>query len=78
MSFIGESIELKIKTSAGRLFKIFLTEQVGGYWAATVLYTENGVVKAQHLTNVDKIEAYRLACEWVINNIDHNAVIDSL
>jgi hypothetical protein len=78
MSFIGQSTELKIKTSTNKTFKIFLTEQVGGYWVATVLYAENGTIKVHHETNTDKTETYRLACEWVMNNIDENATIDTL
>lgn len=78
MSFIGESIELKIHTSTNKLFKIFLTEQVGGYWVATVLYAENAQIKVHHVNNTNKVEAYRLACEWVLNNIDSKSVIQPI
>jgi len=78
MSFIGKTEERLIKTSTGKIFKIFITEQEGGYWVATVFYTENGVVDAKHFPDPDRSEAYRLAIEWTLNNIDDKAIIDPL
>lgn len=78
MSFIGNTEERLIKTSSGKTFKILITEQYGGYWVATVLFAKNGVVDTENLTDINRIEAYRKATEWVVNNIDDKANIDSL
>lgn len=78
MSFIGKTEERLIKTTTGKTFKIFLTQQEGGYWVATVFYAKDGVVDASHFSETDKVEAYKKAVEWVLNNIDDKAVIDSL
>ena len=78
MSFIGKTEERLIKTNAGKTFKIFITEQEGGYWVATVFYAKNGVVDAKHISETGRDEAYRKATEWALNNIDSQAVIDPL
>jgi hypothetical protein len=78
MSFIGPTEERIIKTSDGKTFKIFLTQQVGGFWIATVFYIKDGVATVHHISDTDKVEAYRKASEWVLINIDDKAVIDLL
>ncbi|MCQ6261289.1 hypothetical protein MLD55_05030 [Alcanivorax sp. MM125-6] len=78
MSFIGNTEERLIKTTKGMTYKIFITEQVGGFWASSVFYARNGVLDAKHFSDKDRDEAYRQAVEWTINNIDDKAVIDSL
>ncbi|WP_156831302.1 hypothetical protein [Arhodomonas aquaeolei] len=77
MSFIGPTDERLVET-AGRTFKIFITEQVGGYWVATLLYSRNGTVDTKNMADTDKAEAFRLISEWILNNIDSNAVINPL
>ena len=78
MSFIGKTEERLIKTTKGMTYKIFITEQVGGFWSASVFYAKNGVLDAKHFSDKDRAEAYRQAAEWAINNIDDKAVIDPL
>ncbi|WP_139306088.1 MULTISPECIES: hypothetical protein [Methylomonas] len=78
MSFVGETTALNIKTSVGKTFRIFITEQVGGYWVATILYAANGVISAQNELANSREEVYRKAVEWTLENIDANADIDSL
>ncbi|WP_143473943.1 hypothetical protein [Limnohabitans sp. 15K] len=78
MSFVGETTALNIKTSIGKTFRIFITEQVGGYWIATILYAANSVISAQNELANSREEAYRKASEWTRNNIDAKADIDSL
>ena len=78
MSFIGKTVERLIKTTDGKTFKIFITEQQGGFWVATVLYAKEGVVDANNFADTKREEAYRLALEWVLNNIDDKAIVDPL
>ena len=78
MSFIGSTEEKIIKTSNGKIFKLFMTEQMGGYWVATVLYVKDHVVSTKSIVETDKTESYRKACEWVLNNIDDKADISLL
>jgi len=78
MSFIGKTEERLITTTDKKIFKIFITEQQGGFWIATVLYTKDGVVDTKNFANIDREETYRLAVEWVLNNIDDKATIESL
>ncbi len=77
MSFIGETEERKITTN-GKTYKIFITEQVGGYWVATVLYSVNGTVSTHNEIAKTKVDAYAQASTFVLNNIDQNAVIEAL
>ena len=77
MSFIGRTEERNISTN-GKTYKIFITEQVGGYWVATVLYADNGTVKAHNELANTKTDAYNQASTFVLNNIDVNATIDRL
>ncbi len=78
MSFIGKTEERLIQTTDNKTFKIFITEQLGGFWVATVLYAKDGVVDAENFADVRQEEAYRLAVEWVLNNIDDKATIEAL
>lgn len=78
MSFIGKTEERLIKTTTGKVFKILITAQEGKYWVSTVLYVKNGIIDARHFSDVDKAESYIKASEWVLNNIDHKAMIDEL
>lgn len=78
MSFVGETTTLNIKTSVGKTFRIFITEQLGGYWVATILHTTNGAINTQNELANSRDEAYRKAVEWTFNNIDAKADIDSL
>jgi hypothetical protein len=78
MSFIYPTEEKIIKTSDGKTFKMFITQQQGDFWVATVLYTKNGEVCTHYISDIDKSESYRKASEWVLNNIDDKAVIDLL
>ena len=78
MSFVGGTTALNIKTSVGKTFRIFITEQVGSYWVATILYADNGVIRAKNELANSREEAYRKAVEWTLNNIDAKASIDPL
>ena len=78
MSFIGKTEERLVKTTNGKTFKIFVTEQEGGFWVATVLYARNGVVDTKNFADTKRDEAYRLAVEWVLNNIDDKATVEAL
>jgi hypothetical protein len=78
MSFIGPAEERNIETSTGKTFKLFMTAQEGGYWVASVLYTRDGIVDAHHESKVAKEDAYLAAVNWVLANLDQQAVIDPL
>ena len=78
MSFIGKTEERLIKTTDKRTFKLFITEQQGGVWITTVLYAKDGVIDAKNFVDTKREEAYRLASEWVLNNIDDKAIIEIL
>ena len=78
MSFVGETTVLNIKTSVGKTFRIFITEQVGGFWVATILYEANGVISTQNELENTREDAHRKAVKWTLNNIDAKADIDSL
>lgn len=77
MSFIGKTEERKITTN-GKTYKIFITEQVGGYWVATVLYATSGTVTTHNELANNKNDAYSQASTFVTKNIDKNAVIEPL
>jgi len=78
MAFIGDTIEKKITVTGGKTFKIFLTEQVGGYWVATILYAAAGVVSTHNELGSSKEDAFTKATSWTLNNIDKNATIETL
>ena len=78
MAFVGPTTERKISTSLGKTFKIFLTEQEGGYWVATILFAEKGTVSTKNLIGDAKEAAYELAFDWTKVNIDQNASIEAL
>ena len=77
MAFVGPTTERNISTF-GKTFKIFLTEQEGGYWVATILYADNGTVSTKNLIGNTKEEAYELAVDWTKANIYQEASIESL
>ena len=77
MSFLGSTVEKKISAN-GRTFKLFLTEQEGGYWVATVLYINDGIVHAHNESRATKADSYNVAVDWVLSNIDRNASVESL
>lgn len=77
MSFIGVTEERKIST-LNRTFKIFITEQVGGFWVSTVLYTANGVAVTHDEVANSKADAYKQAVTFILNSIDKNAIIEPL
>jgi len=78
MSFVGETTTLNIKTSVGKIFRIFITEQLDGYWVATILYATNGAIETHNELANSCNEVYRKSVEWTLNNIDAKADIDSL
>jgi len=78
VSFTGETEEKQIKTTNGKTFKMFITEQDKVCWVATVLYAEDKVVNTMNFLDKDRDEAYKQAEKWVRNYIDDKAVIDSL
>ena len=78
MSFIGKTEERLIKTTTGKTFKIFITQQEGGFWVATVFYTKDGAVNTKHFAETEVSDAYKNAVEWVLNNIDDKADIEAL
>lgn len=62
MSFKGKSEEKLIKTSFGKTFKMFITEQESGHWVATVLFVnDDGEIAARNVIDVDKIKVYTKA-----------------
>lgn len=77
MSFIGDTEERKILTN-GKTYKIFITEQEGGFWVATILYANNGKVTTHNEVGNNRADVYKKACDWVLNNIDNNAKIEPL
>jgi hypothetical protein len=77
MSFIGPTTEKAITTN-GRTYKIFLTEQAGGYWIGTVLYAINGIVTTHNELGSSKQDAYQRASDWTLDNIDKDADIEAL
>lgn len=76
MSYIGPTTEFEIATSDRKTFKIFLTQQVGSYWVATILYAKNGQVATHNVLGSTKKDAYEQAVAWTIGNIDKDAVVD--
>ncbi|WP_146093164.1 MULTISPECIES: hypothetical protein [unclassified Xanthomonas] len=78
MAFVGQTEERKISTTNGKTYKIFLTEQVGGHWVATILYANSGVVTTHNEIAPSKAGAYKKASEWTLANIDWNASVESL
>jgi hypothetical protein len=78
MSFVGRTTEREIHAAKGKTFKIFLTEQVGGFWVATVLYANDGLVTTHVETAATKVDAYRKASAWTLSDIDPKASIDPL
>jgi hypothetical protein len=48
LPFVGPTEERNIKTSDDKTFKLFMTEQEGGYWVASVLYAKDGSVDGHH------------------------------
>jgi len=77
MSFLGTTTGKKISAN-GRTFKLFLTEQEGGYWVATVLYINDGIVHAHNESRATMAGSYNVAVDWVLSNIDRNASVESL
>jgi hypothetical protein len=78
MSFIGPTTILNIRTSSQKCFKIFITEQVGGFWVATLLYSKDEKIHTRHFSGKTKVESYKKTSEWVLNDLDNRAVIDRL
>lgn len=78
MAFVGPTTERKIYTSAGKTFKIFLTEQEGGYWVATVLYSQDGLVSTQNFIGRSKESAYESAVTWSKEDLDERATVEPL
>ena len=78
MAFVGPTTEKKITTATGKTFKMFLTEQVGGYWVATVLYAASGKISTHNEIGSSKADAYKKASAWTLNNIDRQATIEAL
>ncbi len=77
MSFVGDTVERKI-TTQGKTYKIFVTEQVGGDWVATILYADDGKVTTNNEFGKQLQEAYDNACYFVRKNIDPHAQIEDL
>lgn len=75
MSYIGPTTEFEIATSDRKTFKIFLTQQVGGYWVATILYAKSSLVVTHNEIAATKKAAYEQAVTWTIGNIDKDAVV---
>lgn len=79
MSFVGLTKALNIRTSQGKTFRLFITEQVGGLWIATVLYADNsGKIDTHNQSAFSENQAYLDSVQWILNNIDSNASIDPL
>lgn len=78
MSFIGETTARNINTSAGKIFRVFVTEQFGGLWVATILYADNGKISTHNETADSRVEVYGQALRWTLNNIDSKAIFDPL
>lgn len=77
MAFVGKTDERLIRTEL-KTFKMFLTEQVGNYWVATVLFAIDGKVETENITGMSKKEVYEKAKSWVLENISENAEIEAL
>lgn len=78
MSFIGPLFVLNVKTSHGKNFKILISEQEGGFWVATVLYSDDGRISTNHLSGENKSQAYEAASSWVLQSLDKQAQIEKL
>ncbi len=77
MSFIGKSEERKV-TTKGKTYKIFITEQKGGYWVATVLFSKEGTITTHNEVASNKDVTYCKASKFVLDNIDKKAEIELL
>ena len=76
MSFVGTTLVLPVETPRGENFRLYLTQQIGGYWVSTVLHmTKESVPKAEVNTGADMVEAWERALEWCQKNIDSNVKI---
>lgn len=78
MSFKGPTTTRNIKVRSGQRYRLFLTQQDGGYWVATVLYGRNGAPRGKHIARLSKADAYGAATKWVLRYVDSQAVIDPL
>lgn len=78
MSFVGKTKVLDIVTSSKNIFKLFITEQMGGYLVATILYSDDGVITNKILIAMSLNVVYDLACEWIFSNIDESASIQKI
>jgi len=78
MSFIGATEIKNIKCNAGKISKLFMTAQEGGYWVATVLYTKDGVAKSHVERTTEKVDTYLAAQNWFLNEVDQQAAFDPL
>jgi len=77
MSFLGLTTEKKVLAN-GKTFKLFLTEQEGGFWVATVLYIGGSIAQAHNESRLQKVDSYEAAVAWIQQNIDSNASVDPL
>lgn len=78
MSFIGPMTVFNVATSNQKNFKILVTEQEGGFWVATVLYSDDGQILTKHFYGESKSQSYKSASEWVLAALDKKAIIDKL
>lgn len=79
MSSNGAAKKFNIKTSKGKTFALFVSEQVGGTWASSVLYAdETGKIVKPDFHGITEEDVYILAVQWTLNNIDSHANIDPL
>lgn len=61
MSFVGPMSVFGVITSHKKNFKILVTEQEGGFWVATVLYSNDGQILTKHFYGDDKAQSYKAA-----------------
>jgi hypothetical protein len=78
MSFIGQPKRRTIRTRDGKQYAIIMLQKSKRQWVAVVIYARNGDIKTKDLAGNSDADAYYAAVEWVLNNIDPQAIITAL
>ncbi|MBT7558754.1 hypothetical protein HN615_17775 [Candidatus Woesearchaeota archaeon] len=77
--FLTENTAVRlVRTSTGKIFKIFITKQKEGYWVSTVLYAKESVVSTKSFLDKNRVESYRKLTEWFFEKVDNKANFDIL
>ena len=71
-------MQYKIKIDSKLLATMYITQQPGGEWIASILYHLEYESKIKHFVGTDENEAYNEACKWFNEVIDKTAKVDTL